>query len=142
MADPQTVAAKWQRNMTGAAQTIKAGVMAVRESPMERAAQQAQLYAQRTAESVASGRFQAGLRAVSLTDWQTATAEKGTARIAAGVQAAMGKVQAFHAQFQPFVEGVKRQIRSMPKGGPAEADARMLAAVQLMRTFRFQKRAA
>lgn len=141
MADPAIVAAKWQRNMTGAVQTIKAGVMAVTESPMERAAQQAQLYAQRVAEAVASGRYQAGLRSVSLPEWQTATADKGTARIAAGVQAAMSKVQAFHNQFQPFVAGVKRQIRSMPKGGAAEADARMLAAVAMMRTFRFQKRA-
>jgi hypothetical protein len=142
MPDVAAVVAKWQRNMTGSVQTIKAGVMGVRESPMEKAANAAQLYARRVQESVASGRFQAGLRAVSLADWQQATAEKGTARISAGVQAALPKVTAFQAQLQPFTEQVKRQIATMPKGGAAESDARMLAAVNMMRGFRFQRRSA
>jgi hypothetical protein len=142
MADVAAVVAKWQRNMTGAGPTIKAGVMAVRESPMEKAANSAQLYAQKVQEAVASGRYQAGLRAVSLSEWQEATANKGVNRITAGVQAALPKVQAFQAQLQPFAEQVKRQIATMPKGGPAESDARMLAAVNMMRSFRFQRRAA
>lgn len=142
MADPNAATQKWARNMTGSVPTIKAGVMAVRESPMAKAADRADYYAQRVQEAVNSGKFQAALRAVSLGDWQQATAEKGTSRIASGVQLAIPKVQAFQAQLQPYAESVKRQIAAMPKGGPAEADARMLAAVNLMRQFRYQRRSS
>lgn len=141
MADVQAAAQKWQRNLTQAVPTIKAGVMAVRESPMAKAADRADYYLQQVQQAVASGKFQAALRSVSLADWQQATAEKGTARIAAGVNAAMPKMQAFLGQLIPYTDNVKRTIAAMPRGGAAEADARMLAAVNLMRQFKFQRRA-
>jgi hypothetical protein len=141
MADVQTAVQKWQRNMTASVPTIKAGVMAVRESPMAKAADRADFYLQRVTDAVQSGKFQAALRSVSLADWQQATAEKGTARITAGVNAAVPKMTQFLGQLLPFTENVKRTIATMPKGGTAEADARMLAAVNMMRQFKFQRRA-
>jgi hypothetical protein len=140
MADLQTTLDKWVRNTQAGIPSYKAGVMAVTVAPTQKAAQQAQYYAQQVQAAVDSGRYQAGLQAVSLQDWQQAATGKGANRIAAGVQAAQPKVQAFLTQFLPFVASVKQRIASMPKGGTAEADARMLAAVQLMRTFKFQKR--
>lgn len=132
---------KWKRNMLSSVPTIKAGVMAVTESPTEKAARSADLYVQKVQEAVATGRFQQGLRSVSLADWQQATAEKGTQRISQGVTAAVPKVNAFMQQLLPFTENVKRTIANMPKGTPEQADARVMAAIQMMRQFKFQKRA-
>lgn len=142
MANVQDVVQKWTRNMTAAIPTIKAGVMAVTTSPMEKAAQAAQLYAQRVQDSVNNGTYQAGLRSVSLQEWQALTADKGTQRIAQGVQAAQSKVAAFQAQLQPYTDRVKQTVAQMPKGSPSDADARMLAAVNMMRQFKFQRRAS
>jgi predicted component of type VI protein secretion system len=131
---------KWKRNMLASVPTIKAGVMAVTVSPTEKAAQQADLYARKVQEAVDSGKYQANLRAVTLSDWQQATADKGTARINAGVSAAVPKVTQLMQQLLPFTERVKQTIAAMPKGSPADADARALAAIQMMRGFKFQRR--
>ena len=141
MPDMQTTLDKWVRNTQAGIPSYKAGVMAVTVSPTTKAAAQAQFYAQQVQAAVDSGRYQAGLQAVSLSDWQNAAVNKGANRIATGVQGAVPKMQNFLTQFLPFVASVKQRIASMPKGGTAEADARMLAAVQLMRSFKFQKRA-
>lgn len=142
MANPSDVVAKWTRNMQGSIPTIKAGVMAVTASPMEAAAQAADRYAAGVQQAVQSGTYQAGLRSVSLADWQDATANKGTARINAGVQAAQTKMTNFMNQLLPFTARVKQTIGAMPKGQPADSDARMLAAVNMMRQFKFQRRAS
>jgi hypothetical protein len=142
MANPTDVLAKWTRNTVAAIPTIKAGVMAVTTSPMEKAAQAADRYAQGVQQAVTNGTYQAGLRSVSLADWQSATADKGTQRINQGVQAAQTKMGNFLTQLLPFTDRVKQQIASMPKGQPSDADARMLAAVNMMRSFKYQKRSS
>jgi uncharacterized membrane protein len=142
MADVQAVVDKWTRNTLASVPTITAGVMAVRESPTSKAADQAELYARKTAEAVASGKFQDSLRAVSLQSWQQSTVDKVKQRLPQGVNAAKSKVQAFQAQLQPHAEMVKRTIAGMPKGTEADADQRVLTAIRLMRQFKFQRRSA
>lgn len=141
MADIQTVVQKWARNTQAGVPAYKAGVMAVTVNPMEKAAQSAELYAQKVQEAVQSGRYQAGCRSVSLGDWQQAAAEKGSARITQGVTAAIPKQQQFYSQLLPYTDRVKATIAAMPKMSESDSEQRALAAIRMMRQFKYQKRA-
>lgn len=134
------VADKWARNLSNSVPSIKAGVQSVTESPMAKAAAQVDRYKMGVQRAADDGTWAEGLQAVSLEDWKTATAEKGTARIADGVAKAKSKQQRFYDQLLPHTEMVKQTIASMPKGSEADSDARMLAASRMMRQFKFRRR--
>lgn len=138
--DPATVLAKWVRNTQAGIPSYKAGIAAVTVSPGELAAQRIDYYLSQVQAAVASGKTAAGFRSFSLQDWQQAATDKGGNRISQGVTAAQPKVQAFLTQFLPFVQNIKQTVARMPRGGTAEADARMLQAVNMMRGFKFNKR--
>jgi hypothetical protein len=139
MADVTTALSKWQQNTTKGADAYKASVGAVTVAPTQLAARAADSYIAGVQAAVQSGRWQDGLNAVSLQDWQQACINKGAGRIASGVKEAVPKMQAFLTQLIPYTERLKAQIRAMPKTNDAEADARLMAAVQGMRQFRFRK---
>ena len=86
------------------------------------------------------GRYQAGLRAVSMGDWQTACTEKGAPRLASGVAAAKPKMADFLAQLLPKTDEVKRAIAKMPKGSLEDSKQRAMAAIDMMSKFKFIKR--
>ena len=115
--------------------------MAVTASPMEKAAARADDYVAGVQAAVASGKWQNNLRAVTLQQWQAATAGKGADRIAAGAAAAVEKQTQFFAQLLPVTERVKTAARAMPSGKGEAARARMNMAFDMMSQFRYQKRA-
>jgi hypothetical protein len=130
---------KWQRNMMGATETIKAGVQGVTESPTLKAAAQADRYVAGVQRAVADGRWQAGLQSVTLQQWQQAVLGKGLQRLQAGVAAAKPKVQAFLSQFLPYVDQAAQQVRAMPKGGVENGIARASAMIRALSEFKFRK---
>lgn len=134
------VAELWAKQMAANVGKMKAGVMAVTESPMEKAAAAADRYADGVRRAVEEGRYQEGLRSVSLGDWQRLTAEKGSQRIAQGVKEAMPKMQAFLAQLLPYAAQVSKEVQGMAKGSLQDSAARMLKNMELMSQFRFRKR--
>lgn len=136
----QEIAAKWQRN-TGAAQTaMKEGVMRVTESPMERAAQAKDRYVAGVQAAADSGKWEEGLRSVSLDDWKRLMIDKGVARVAGGVKEAMPKMVQFMDQLLPYTDAVSREIQAMPKGTLSDSAARMVKNMEKMSEFRFRKR--
>lgn len=138
--DVDTVLAKWARNTTGAVDSYKEGVMAVKEAPTAKAAAAAQKYADNVRKAVDEGRFQEALLAVGLGDWQSACTDKGSRRISDGVKQATPKFRSFLDQSLPYTANLKAEVRRMPKTNEAEADARLMHAVNKMRQFRFRKR--
>ena len=122
--NPQKVAEKWARNLSGATQDIRDGVTAVTESPTEKAAAQAEKYRLNTAAAVDSGKFQARLRGVTLDDWKRATLDKGIARIASGAAAATDDVAGFMGELIPYQERVKEEMKNMPNTTLADSIAR------------------
>jgi hypothetical protein len=123
-------AQKWNRNLAGSTQAIKDGVNAVTVSPTEKAARQADAYAQGVARAVADGSYQAGLRKVTLDDWKTAMTSKGIPRIASGAQAAVGKMEDFLTEFLPHVEAGQRMLESMPRGDIQQNIQRAVAMIE------------
>lgn len=136
MPSTATVLDKWTRNMTAAVPTIKAGILAVSESPMEKAANAADRYVEGVRRAKESGKFQAGLRSVTLEQWKQLAGEKGTARIAQGVTAAKDKMRQFLDKLLPYTEQASREIQAMPKGTPEASMARMMRNFEIMSRFK------
>lgn len=133
---PQQAAEKWARRTGGAVQDYTAGVQRVTTSPMETAAEHPERYQDGVNRAVAEGRYQSGLRRVSLQGWKDAAVNKGAQRIPGGVQAAQGKMQSFMAEFLPYEDAVAAQVRAMPKGGIENGIARAVAQMRGNSQFR------
>lgn len=136
MADPAKVTGKWNRNLTGATQTIKDGVAAMTVNPMEEAAKQKDRYKDGVQKAVDEGRWERGLRSVSVDDWKTKMTTVGVNRISDGAKAAQQKVMDFHAKFQPIMERAKAQIKTMPKGTEQASLDRVKAAMDAAKSYR------
>lgn len=127
---PDQVSSSWNRGMKGAVQKMQAGVQAVTESPMEKAAANADFYVQRVAESV--DKFRAGLMSVSLPDWKRKTAEKIGARLPGGVDAAMDKRRRFDQYLVSTMNEVLPQVSGMPNRTIDEGLQKVRAVVEHM----------
>jgi hypothetical protein len=133
---PQQAADKWARRTSGAVQDYSAGISRVSVSPMEVAAEYPERYQDGVNRAVAEGRYQSGLRRVSLQGWKDAAVNKGAQRIPGGVQAAQGKMQSFLAEFLPYEDSIAQQVNSMPKGGVENGIARAVAQIRGNAAFR------
>lgn len=132
---PQRASEKWVRNLSGATQEIRDGVQAVTESPMDKAADQAEKYRLRVNEAVDSGKYQRRLRETSLEDWKRNTLEKGIGRIATGAAAAQGDMEDFFAQLIPFQQRLQATIDGMPNTTLEDSIARQTAWTRGMAEF-------
>lgn len=130
---------KWSANLRGSRKAIEAGVQGVQVSPTEKAAQKVDKYVAGVQKAAETGKYQAGLRAVTLESWKQSMLTKGIQRLDSGVTAAEGKVANFAAQFLPFVETVSQQIQAMPDTTESDRDQRMLENVRRLRQFKYQR---
>lgn len=135
--NPAMVAEKWQRNLSGAQESIRAGVNAVDESPTAKAAARAEAMVAGVQRAVSDGKWQRGLQRVSLQDWKQSMLEKGIPRIASGAATAVPKVQEFLQEFLPFIEqGMQRINASNPRGDLEQNIARATALMRHNSQFR------
>lgn len=134
------IAAKQIRRAQEAAQDYTAGVQGVTEAPSAKAIRKKDKLRSNFNAAIDSGKWENNLAAVSLEEWKTTTAEKGSARFSAGVEAARPKIEAFHQDLQNHLQATKGEIDNMPDATPEQRDARMLANVRRMRKFRRSKR--
>jgi hypothetical protein len=137
--DPARMAQNWQSGMGSAQATAnyKAGVQSVTTSPGALAAtpDAIQRYLDGVNQSVASGRRQAALNAVSLQYWQNQAINKGAPRLATGAAAALPKFQSFSQKIAPLLTQISAHVAGMPKGGFANAVSRSSYAIQQMLAF-------
>lgn len=105
---------KHARNLKASVPDIRLGVQRVTESPTEKAAAQQDKMLARLTEAVSSGKWAAGLRRVTLEEWKDKTLNKGIGRIAAGVDAAAPKIEAFAADLIAFENTLMARIDTMP----------------------------
>ena len=111
---PSEFAEKWQRRLQSAAPDITRGINRVDVAPTEKAAQKKEKMLTNLTEAVNSGKWENGLRRVTLGDWKKAAIEKGVPRISQGVASAGGKMTEFASQLLPFQDSLKSQVDSMP----------------------------
>jgi len=111
---PAEFAEKHARRLKASTEDIRAGVARVTEAPTAKAAAKADKMLANITEAVTSGKWADRLKAVSLEDWQEKMTTKGIPRIAAGIDAARGKVEDFYAQLAPYQDSLQRKIEAMP----------------------------
>lgn len=129
---------KWTDRTAGAGEAVKAGVMAVTESPTAAAARAKDKWLANIQKSAADGTFEEGCAAVTKEAWQASMTGKGAANMATGVRdaATQSKQRKFLDQLLPYTAQVSEDIKGMANMTEADADARMLAAVNKMRQFK------
>jgi hypothetical protein len=133
---PQEFAEKWGRRLQSAAPDIQKGINRVDQAPTERAAQKKDKMLAGITNAVQNGKWEAGLRRVTLGDWKKAALEKGIPRISQGVQGATGKMSDFAGQLLPYQDSLKSQVDSMPDLSLEDSIARMNAWVRGMAKFK------
>lgn len=135
---PQDIATKWSQRLAAATAQITAGVQAVTVNPCATAASRSAAYQQGVANAVASGKYQRGLGRVTLQAWQNAMITKGIPRIAGGATIAVPKVLAFMSAWMPYMQGLKAQLASTPRGDLQTNIQRAVAAMNYNAAFRYQ----
>lgn len=136
MKNPTLVAQKWARNLSGSTDSIKAGVQAVTTNPAEKAIAAKDRYVQGVQRAAADGKYERGLRKVTLQSWQEAMLGKGLQRIAGGASAGQSKMAAFLEKWLPYQEQLRQKLQSMPRGDLQQNISRMIAAVEHNANFR------
>jgi len=130
---------KWMNNTKGGVNNYKIGIDNVTESPTEKAAQKADKYLAGVQESVLKGKFQAGLRAVTLQDWKTKAKDKGAGRIGAGVDGAKDKHLKFSNYLVTTLNGVLPEINNMPDMNLEDSVARVRKLMEHMANNPYKK---
>ncbi len=133
---PQEYAEKHARRATAAIPDMVKGVQAVTEAPGAKAAKKADKMLANLTASVQSGRWAKRVGAVSLSDWQNAMITKGATRLAAGIEAGKGKMEAFAAELLPFQDDLSKKISTMPDLTLEDSIGRATAWMRGMATFK------
>jgi hypothetical protein len=89
-------------------------------------------------EAVSSGKWARRVASVSLEEWKSKMIDKGSARVAGGIDAAASKVVEFASQFLPFLDGIQSKVKSMPSMTLEDNIARMETQVRETAKFRRQ----
>jgi hypothetical protein len=134
----QQATEKHARRLKASTQDIQIGVDRVTESPGKRAAAKADKMRTRLLEKLDDGTWARRVGAVTLEDWKTQMKTKGVGRIAAGIDAAAGKVTSFFEEFLPFLDGVKAEVDRMPDLTIEDSINRM--TTQVRRTSQFRRK--
>lgn len=132
--DPAAAAKLWADQMNSAAtsQKYKAGVQAQTVSPGQLAAtpEAQQRYLTGVQNAVASGRHATALNAFTLQYWQQQCNQKGAQRLGSGATASLPKMQQHFTKWGPIYQNISSQVQAMPKGGVANAVARVQFVIQ------------
>lgn len=137
---PADIADKQVRRAAAAVNDYKAGVMGVTTSPTAEAAKRVDAWKAGIEEAYNNNSYVDGCNAVTLGDWQAATAGKGAMNFASGVQAAKGTIEQFHMQSQQNQQTIDAILRGMPRGDISQNIQRMLTQVTEKAKFKFRKR--
>ena len=132
---PAEAAEKHNRRTIGAVEDYKAGVQRATESPTAKAAASKDKWLAGLARAAEKGKFEAGLGRVSLDQWKQKTLAKGAGRIAAGVNEAREKVEAFFSDFLPHVEALQRKLEGMPDATLEDSIARATESIRHNASF-------
>lgn len=124
---PQEIADKQIRNVANNTEGIRKGIMAVTESPTAAAARNLSKMKANFNKAIDDGTVEAGLKKVTLSDWQDAAITKGVDRIVPGLEAARSKLESFHQKLSTHINSGLNTLDAMPKQTISDSKARMNA---------------
>lgn len=111
---PQEFQEKHARRLKASVEDIRRGIDRVTENPMDKAAAKKDKMLQNITAAVNDGRWERGLKRVSLEMWKSKTRDVGVNRISAGIDAASAKVQAFAEELLTHIDAGQAKLKGMP----------------------------
>ena len=133
---PQEGAQKWAQRLTAAVEDIRRGVQKVTDSPTQKAAEKRDKWIAELQRAAQEGRWEAGLRSVSLEEWKNAMMSKGLARIPDGARAAQGKYAQVAESLYRYIEDGQRRIQAMPDTTLEQRIQRMVEFIRYMSQYK------
>ena len=133
------IAEKWKRRAEASASDYQKGVERVTESPTEKASQKVEKFKTNLMKAINEGKWEKGLKSVSLSDWKEAVAKKGVPNYATGVRAGESKMEAFMSEMIPFQETLQAEVSRMPDITIDDSIARATAWIKGMAKFKRSK---
>lgn len=130
---------KHARRLKASTEDMRKGIERVTESPTAKAAAKQDKMLTNLTASVQNGKWAAGLKRVSLEEWKRKTADVGVNRVAAGIDAAAAKVEAFAEDLLPHIDRGREKIASMPDITLDDSINRMSTFVRHMAGFKRTK---
>lgn len=127
---------RWSERGAASGDRVTAGVNAVTESPMEKAAARKDAWMEGVRRAFNSGKYENNLRAVSLNDWKQAMLKKGVPNMQNGYQQGKAKFQRFMTEWLPYAQQISENVKVMPKGTLQQGIDRAVAAIRMAAEFR------
>jgi hypothetical protein len=115
---------------------IRKGVQKVNEAPTAKAAEKRDKWIAELQRAAQEGRWEAGLRSVSLEEWKNAMLSKGLARIPDGARTAQAKYAQVAESLYRYIEEGQRRIQSMPDTTLEQRIQRMVEFIRHMAQFK------
>jgi len=126
---------KHARRLKAATEDMRKGVMAVTKSPTAAAADKKEKMRANLTAALDSGKWEKGLRRVTLEDWKKKMVDVGVARVASGIDGAKAKTIAFADQLLPHIDSVQAEIKKLPDVTLEDSINRMTTFVRGMAKF-------
>lgn len=133
---PEEFREKHARRLKGAVDDMRRGVERVTESPTAKAAKKVDKMRTNLLKSIDNGKWAARLNSVSLDDWKDKMVNKGINRVAAGIDAAGPKVEAFARELLPHIDSGQNKIKGLPDVSLEDNINRMVEFTRHMATFK------
>lgn len=130
---------KHARRLGQATEDMRTGVQRVTVNPCELAAAKKDKMIQNLTAAVQDGRWEAGLKRVTLEDWKDKMINVGIGRVATGIAQAKAKVIAFAEQLLPHIDAGQAKLKSMSDLTLEDNIARMNAFTRHMASFKRTK---
>jgi hypothetical protein len=133
---PQQAREKHANRLKASSADIRAGIERVSVAPGQQAAAKADKMRQNIVASIESGKWQKRVASISLEEWKRQATDKGIGRIAAGVDGAAAKIEAFYAELFPYQEQLQNKISKLPDLTLEDSINRMTTFVRGMAEFK------
>lgn len=127
--------AKWAQRTANAADAYKAGINAVTENPMDKAAAAADTWFQRVSAPETRDKFRNNLQGRNINDWKGPALGKGAANFVTGAREGQAKYQAYITDAAPFMQQAMDEINRMPKATFEDRQARARRWAEIMHTY-------
>lgn len=133
---PKQVTEKHARRLKGAVEDMRIGVDSVTTNPLEKAIKKIPKMRANLLKAIDEGKVERGMRRVSLDDWKNAMIDRGIPRVAAGVDAAAGKIEDFYGELLPHIDKARQSIERLPDVSLEDSINRMSTFIREMAKFK------
>jgi hypothetical protein len=133
---PEEFQEKHARRLKNSISDIQAGISRVTSSPMQKAIAKKDKMRVNLNAALDNGKWEAGLKRVSLEDWKSKTITKVSERIGTGIDGAKDKVVRFAGQLLPYQDTLKKKVDVMPDTTLDDSIQRMTTWVRGMANFK------